>query len=52
MSYLGAAIEKSFDGRVHRFWARIGPMDTVRQADDAQAEALAKGIPDALIVVE
>jgi rare lipoprotein A len=52
MSYLGAAIEKSFNGRVHRFWARIGPLDTVRQADDALAEALTKGIPDALIVVE
>ena len=52
MSYLGAAIEAAFDGRVHRFWVRIGPLDSVRQADDALAEALARGIPDARIVVE
>jgi hypothetical protein len=52
MSYLGAGIEEGFDGRVHRFWARIGPLDTVRQADSALNEALARGIPDARIVVE
>lgn len=52
MSARGAAIEASFDGRVHRFWVRIGPMDSVRQADDILAEALSYGIPDARIVVE
>ncbi len=52
MSYLGAGIEEAFDGRVHRFWVRIGPLDTVRQAEGALSDALARGIPDARIVVE
>lgn len=49
---LGARIESSFDRRRHRFWVRIGPLETVRQADDALDAALAAGIPDARIVVE
>jgi hypothetical protein len=52
MSYPGATIEQSFDGRVHRYWVRIGPLDTVRQADDTLNDAFARGIPDARIVVE
>ena len=52
MNYLGAAIEQAFDGRVHRFWVRIGPLDTVRQAEGAMNDAFARGIPDARIVVE
>ena len=52
MSYPGATIDRSFDGRVHRYWVRIGPLDTVRQADDTLNDAFARGIPDARIVVE
>jgi rare lipoprotein A len=52
VSDLGATIDRMFDGRVRRFRVRIGPMDTVRQADDALTNALARGIPDARIVVE
>ena len=52
MGYPGATIERSFDGRVHRFWVRIGPLETLRQADDTLTDALAKGIPGARIVVE
>lgn len=49
---LGARIESSSDRRRHWFWVRIGPFETVRQADDALDAALAAGIPDARIVVE
>ena len=49
---LGASIDRIVDGRVRRFRVRIGPMDTVRQADEALINALARGIPDAHIVVE
>lgn len=52
MRYLGATMVESFDGRVHRFTARVGPFDTARQAEDTQADAFARGIPDARIVVE
>ncbi|MEI7714358.1 MAG: RlpA-like double-psi beta-barrel domain-containing protein [Rhodospirillales bacterium] len=52
MSYLGATIVESFDGRTHRFTTRVGPFDTVRQADDTETDAFARGIPDAKIVVE
>jgi rare lipoprotein A len=52
MSHLGAAIVDTYDGRLHRFTTRIGPFDTVREADDTQADAFARGIPDARIVVE
>ena len=52
MAHLGAGIGEGFDGKLHRFWARIGPMDNVRQAEDAMNDAFARGIPDARIVVE
>ena len=52
VGYLGATIESAYDRRAHRFWVRIGPLDTVRQADDTLDAAFAAGIPDARIVAE
>ncbi len=52
LAYLGATIESAFDRRSHRFWVRVGPMETVRQADDTLDAAFAAGIPDARIVAE
>ena len=52
MSYLGATILETYDGKTHRFTTRVGPLDNVRQAEDTQADAFARGIPDARIVVE
>lgn len=52
VSDMGAGIQETYDGRVHRFWARIGPFDTVPLSENALRRALDRGIPDARIVVE
>ena len=52
MNDLGASIEPVFEGRVRRFRVQIGPLDTVPQAERALNDALARGIPDAHIVVD
>lgn len=49
---LGATIDRIVEKRVRRFRVQIGPLDTVQQADAALRAALARGIPDAHIVVE
>jgi rare lipoprotein A len=52
MRDMGASIDRIFDGRVRRFRVRVGPVATVREADQTLRDALGRGIPDARIVVE
>ncbi len=49
---LGADIEASRVGRSQTFLVRIGPIDSVAQADQALGQVIRNGIPDARIVVE
>jgi rare lipoprotein A len=52
MSSAGARIVPSYNGRRRQYRVEIGPFQTVSQADAVLDQALARGIPDARIVVD
>jgi len=52
MSRWGATIDRIFNGRERLFRVQVGPFDSVEQADRVLRDALARGIPDAHIVVD
>lgn len=52
MSFAGARIVSSVQGRTHLFQVVIGPLPDVAHADHVLDQAFAIGIPDARIVVE
>jgi rare lipoprotein A len=52
MSGWGATIDRIFNGRERLFRVQVGPFDSVQQADRVLRDALARGIPDAHIVVD
>lgn len=49
---LGPALVQVWEGRTRRYRVEIGPLASVAQADQAQAQAMALGVPDARIVVD
>ncbi len=52
MSAWGATIDRILNGRERQFRVQVGPFDSVQQADRVLRDALARGIPDAHIVVD
>ena len=52
MSVWGATVDRIFNGRERLFRVQVGPIDSVGQADQVLRDALARGIPDAHIVVD
>ena len=49
---LGARMERERMGRQEHFTVLIGPIDTIEAADRLLAEAMARGVPDARIIVQ
>jgi len=49
---LGPAIGQVWEGRTRRYRVEIGPLASVAQADQVQAQAMALGVPDARIVID
>ena len=49
---LGPAIVQVWEGRTRRYRVEIGPLASVAQADQTQAQAMALGVPDARIVID
>ena len=52
MSGWGATVDRIFNGRERLFRVQVGPFDFVQQAERVLRDALARGIPDAHIVVD
>ncbi len=52
MSTAGARIVASMTGRRHQYRVELGPFQDVAQADAVLDQALARGIPDARIVID